>query len=79
MGHIIDESKSLINSQTRAMSGRRVIKLGVNEITEDNVRDVLAKSLLLHERNRSEIDYLWKYYKGDQPIRYRVKTIRPYI
>lgn len=79
MRHIIDESKSLINSQTRAMSGRRVIKLGVNEITEDNVRDVLAKSLLLHERNRSEIDYLWKYYKGDQPIRYRVKTIRPDI
>jgi SPP1 family phage portal protein len=32
-----------------------------------------------HERNRAEIDYLWKYYKGDQPILGREKTVRPEI
>lgn len=77
MAHQIDESKAL--SQTRFMSGRRVIKTSVTEITQENVTDVLRKALATHELNRSEIDYLWKYYRGDQPIRHRVKDVRPEI
>lgn len=77
MANQIDESKSL--SETRLMSGRRVIKTSVAEITEENVVEVLNKALAIHSINRSEIDYLWKYYKGDQPIRYRVKDVRPEI
>ena len=61
------------------MNGRRIIKTSVREITENNVFDVLRKSLNTHSLNRSEIDYLYKYYKGDQPIRYRVKEVRPEI
>ena len=61
------------------MNGRRIIKTSVREITETNVLDVLRKSLNTHSLNRSEIDYLYKYYKGDQPIRYRVKEVRPEI
>lgn len=61
------------------MNGRRIIKTSVREITENNVLDVLRKSLNTHSLNRSEIDYLYKYYKGDQPIRYRVKEVRPEI
>ena len=79
MGHTIDTSKSQIGSRTRVMSGRRVIKSSVSEITEENVGDVLRQALFTHEQNRSEIDYLWKYYKGDQPILHRVKNIRPEI
>lgn len=77
MGNQIDESKGL--SETRIMNGRRIIKSSVSEITDQNVTEVLWKALGIHELNRSEIDYLYKYYKGDQPIRHRVKDVRPEI
>lgn len=68
-----------MRNETNVMNGRRIIKTSVWEITENNVLDVLRKSLNTHSLNRSEIDYLYKYYKGDQPIRYRVKEVRPEI
>lgn len=77
MGNDIDTSKGL--SQTRQMSGRRVIKTSVKEINAGNVVDVLQKALGTHELNRSEIDYLWNYYRGKQPILHRVKEVRPEI
>ena len=64
---------------TRTMCGRRVITTDVTEITADNVVAVLEEAMKLHEKNRSEIDYLWKYYKGEQPILQRSKTVRPEI
>ena len=68
-----------MRNETNVMNGRRIIKTSVREITENNVLDVLRKSLNTHSLNRSEIDYLYKYYKGAQPIRYRVKEVRPEI
>lgn len=79
MAHQIDESKQKALSETRIMNGRRVIKTSVKAITDENVTEVLQKALGTHELNRSEIDYLYKYYKGDQPIRHRVKDVRPEI
>ncbi len=64
---------------TRTMYGRRVITTDVAEITADNVVDVLKDAMGTHELNRSEIDYLWKYYKGNQPILTRTKAVRPEI
>ena len=64
---------------TRTMYGRRIITTDVAEITAENVVDVLRDAMSIHELNRSEIDYLWKYYKGNQPILTRQKTVRPEI
>ena len=64
---------------TRTMYGRRVITTDVSEITAENVVDVLRDAMNVHELNRSEIEYLWKYYKGNQPILARTKAIRPEI
>ena len=64
---------------TRTMYGRRVITTDVAEITAENVVAVLEEAMKLHEKNRSEIDYLWKYFKGEQPILHRSKTVRPEI
>ena len=61
------------------MFGRRVIYSSISEITRENVVDVLQKAMLIHSVNSSEIDYLYRYYKGNQPILQRVKTIRPEI
>ena len=64
---------------TRTMYGRRVITTDVVEITTENVVDVLRDAMSVHELNRSEIEYLWQYYKGKQPILTRAKTVRPEI
>lgn len=77
MANVIDETKT--PSATRNMFGRKVIKTNVTEITDKNVISVLRKALEVHALNRSEIDYLWEYYKGNQPILKRIKDIRPEI
>lgn len=77
MANVIDETKPV--SETRQMFGRRVIKTSTTNITSENVVDVLLKALSIHALNRSEIDYLWEYYKGKQPILHRQKEVRPEI
>ena len=59
MGNVVDTTKPV--SQTRQMSGRRVIKSSVKKITEQNVVDVLQAAMADHNLNRSEIEYLWNY------------------
>lgn len=39
----------------------------------------LEHALPIHNQNRREIDYLYHYVSGDQPILYRVKDVRPEI
>jgi len=77
VGNTVDESKP--TAQTRPMFGRRMIKSNVKEITSENIVDVLQKALTVHDRNRSEIEYLWNYYRGKQPILNREKDVRPEI
>ncbi len=51
----------------------------VAEVTAENVCSVLKEALETHELNRDEIDYLYRYYKGEQPIWGREKEARPEI
>jgi len=59
--------------------GRRVIYTDADEITDENIVDELNKVLAVHSFNRAEIDYLYNYYKGNQPILTRKKEVRPEI
>lgn len=59
--------------------GRHEITTSVDAITRDNVADVLEQAIAVHTRNEAEIDYLYRYMKGEQPILGRTKTIRPEI
>lgn len=61
------------------LMGRRPIYTDVERITDDNVVDVLNSCLMIHSQNQQEIDYLYQYYKGNQPILLREKDIRPEI
>lgn len=63
----------------RALFGRRMIKTEVGEITRENVVDVLKKAFTIHLRNKIDIEYLYRYYCGFQPILDRVKEVRPEI
>ena len=77
MGNTPDTSKTPY--ETRVMFGRRMITSGAREITRENVANELLKAITTHNLNRSEIEYLWQYYKGNQPILNRIKTVRPEI
>ena len=61
------------------MYGRRVITTDATEITDANIIKELNKAFDTHSLNRGEIEYLWNYYRGKQPILERVKTVRPEI
>ena len=61
------------------MFGRTVIYTDVASVTAGNVRDVLTKALSDHHKNRSEIEYLFDYYKGKTPILSKKKEVRPSI
>lgn len=59
--------------------GRKTAYTGVAQITTENVIQVLSDTIGIHNRNRKMIDYLYRYYKGDQPILYREKLVRPEV
>lgn len=59
--------------------GREVIYTNADKITADNIVKELGKSLSSHRQNAEEIDYLFAFYCGNQPILYKKKNIRPEI
>jgi SPP1 family phage portal protein len=59
--------------------GREKIYTDVERITAENVVEVLSKALLTHNKNQSEIQYLWDYYCGKTPILVKKKEIREEI
>lgn len=50
-----------------------------SEMTRDNIRLILQEVFTDHLYNRLQINYLYNYYKGVQPILSKEKTIRPEI
>lgn len=56
--------------------GRKIAYTDVEEITEENIVKVVSSCIGTFNWNKPVFKYLWDYYKGDQPIRYRTKTIR---
>lgn len=59
--------------------GRRIIYTNKKQITANNIVDELNKALVVHNQNAREIEYLDRYYRGDQPILYRKKVNRPEV
>ena len=58
---------------SKRLRGRRPIFSSVDEVTDENVIDVLSKAMPIHLANRREIIFLKKYERGIQPILYRTK------
>lgn len=56
--------------------GRKIAYTDVEEITPENVVKVVGDCIGVFNNNKPVISYLWNYYKGDQPIRYRKKVSR---
>ena len=62
----------------RTRLGRENIYTSVPYITRDNLISVLSAAKGVHSRNVTDIKYLLRYEKGDQPLN-RVKKVRPEI
>ena len=65
--------------QPCTMTGRTVIYTDIEVIDETNVLTVLQSALKTHMQNVTQINYLYNYYKGNQPILERTKTYRQEI
>lgn len=59
--------------------GRTIIYTNQNRIDEYNIVQELNNALVYHTQNATEIEYLDRYYRGDQPILYRKKEVRPEV
>ena len=53
--------------------GRKIAYTDATEINSQNVVDIIGNSIGCFYKNKPAIKYLWKYYKGDQPVLYRTK------
>ena len=61
------------------LHGREEILTSVDTITEENVVEVLEMSLRTHAKNSDDIEYLYNYVRGIQPVMDRKKQVRPEI
>ena len=59
--------------------GRKVLYTDALEVDSSNIGDVLVAAISDHDQNSTDIDYLYNYYKGDQPINQREKTFNDTI
>lgn len=59
--------------------GRRVIYTNQKTINASNIITELTNALYIHRQNADEIRYLDRYYRGDCPILYRKKDVRPEV
>lgn len=61
-------------ADSRSLHGRTAIYSDVEEVTAQNVSDVVEKAKRTHDTNAADIAYLYAYYRGTQPILDREKT-----
>lgn len=59
--------------------GRKIIYTNQLAIGSNNIVEEIGKAMPIHDDNRNEIDYLENYYRGDAPIYYREKQVRPEV
>ena len=58
------------------LQGRQVIYTDIDDVNDSNVQAILERALPIHLKNQAQIQYLYDYYKGKQPILQRVKEFR---
>lgn len=74
------QKKELVNlTISPDYHGRTVLYTPFESVTEDNVVKFIADCLPTILKNKAQIQYLYNYYKGDQPIKYKVKQTRTEI
>ena len=73
---MLGRNRLSFNEIVNGRFGRKIAYADVDRIDESNVVKVVGSVLGVFEFNKRAIEYLYNYYKGDQPVLYRTKTIR---
>lgn len=81
MGDNMENIIKATNNKFRQYYGRQMITADYteNEMNEKTISKILTEKFAIHEKNVQEIDYLYNYYKGKQPILEKTKTVRENI
>lgn len=68
-------------NKSRQLYGRTLITADYKQedLNEQIISKILAEKFALHEKNAEELNYLYNYYKGKQPILEKTKTVRENI
>lgn len=75
----VSEYDIITNSKLNStLTGRKQIFTS-SEVSDATIVDIINTAFQTHLINSQDIDYLYNYYKGEQPILRRIKTIRPEI
>ena len=67
-------NKRYLQDIVKGCYGRKIAYTNVSRITPDNIVAVVGSCIGCFNYNKTVIEYLWNYYKGDQPVHYREKT-----
>ncbi len=70
----MNNSTTSTSSSTSINYGRQRIILDYDEVTSENILEVLEKALEIHEQNKSDCDYLINYFLGEQDILNRTES-----
>lgn len=65
----------------KRLYGRQIIYADykAENLTKEDIEKILNDKFYIHEKNAQEIDYLYNYYKGKQPILGKTKVVREEI
>lgn len=80
MNFLWHENRKMFHEVCHGHYGRKMIiskRTSIQNATQ--AIEELERALPIHNQNRREIDYLYHYVSGDQPILYRQKEVRPEI
>ena len=66
-------------TEGKVLFGRKVIYTDFDRIDKTNVVKVLDDTIYQHQTNSADIQYLYDYYRGNQPILQRIKEQRAEI
>lgn len=64
------------NDVVHGVFGRKVLTAPVEAVTKDNIVKIVGDCIGDFYFNKAAAAYLWRYWKGDQPILYREKKVR---
>ena len=67
------QNKMFFHELVKGNYGRKIAYADVEEVNEKNILDIVGDTLGTFYYNKKIADYLWRYYKGDQPVLYRTK------
>lgn len=64
-----------ISGEVKVLTGRKQLFTS-KEVNTENIKDILESIFPQHLKNSEDIDYLYWYYRGNQPILRRTKKVR---